>query len=107
MRSRVGVQRDLSRFAPVLHRLAEKGLGRIHIAISTQEEIRRPTGFVHSSIQVDQRPLTFIYVSSILPDPPRTSISAPAFLEFGQVMLDPSQNRGVRQPDPPVGHHDH
>src|SRR5215469_11163982 len=37
----------------------------------------------------------------------RTSVSAPALLEFGQVMLDPSQNRGVRQPDPSIGHHDY
>ena len=54
MRRRIeGVQRDLRRFAPVLHRLAEKALGRIYIALSTQEEIHGPTGFVHSSIQVD------------------------------------------------------
>jgi hypothetical protein len=37
----------------------------------------------------------------------RTSISAPTFLEFGQVMLDPSQDRCMRQRDASVRHHDH
>src|SRR5215470_14015359 len=34
MRCRIGVQRDLRRRTGVLHRTPEKGLGRIHIAIS-------------------------------------------------------------------------
>jgi len=47
-----------------------KSLCCVHIAISAQEEIDGPAGLVHGPIQVDQRPPTFIYVSSILQDPP-------------------------------------
>src|SRR6516165_9679402 len=53
MRRRIGVQRDLGGCAPVLHRIAEKGLRSAHIAISAQEEIHRPAGLVHGPIQVD------------------------------------------------------
>jgi hypothetical protein len=59
MRSRVGVQRDLRRFAPVLQRLAEKGLGRIHIAISAQEEIDGPA-LSTARYRYTQLALTFI-----------------------------------------------
>src|SRR5262249_30639623 len=36
----------------------------------------------------------------------RTSSAAPALLEFRQIMLGPAQNRGVRQRDASVRHHD-
>jgi hypothetical protein len=57
VRCRVGVQGDLCRFARPLHRTAEKGLGRVHIAISIEKEIDRPACFVHRPIQM---PRTFI-----------------------------------------------
>src|SRR5215469_18967075 len=108
MRSRVGVQGDLRGFAPVLHRLAKKALGRIHIAVSAQEEIDGPAGPVHGPIQVDPAPPN-LYIGLVHPpgSPNRTSIAVPTLLEFWQVMLDPPQNRGVRQRDAPIRHHDH
>src|SRR5215471_16539672 len=97
MRSRVGVQRDLRRFAPVLHRLAKKALGRIHIALSAQEEIDGPAGLIHGPIQVHPTAPN-LYIGLVHPpgSPNRTSISVPALLKFWQVMLGPAQNRGVR-----------
>jgi len=50
MRCRIGVQRDLHWFACFLYRPAEKSLCRIHIAISTQEEVDGPACLIHSPI---------------------------------------------------------
>src|SRR5437763_4136274 len=52
MRRRIGVQRDLGGCAPIIHRIAEKGLGSVHIAASAQEEIHCLSGLVHGPIQV-------------------------------------------------------
>jgi hypothetical protein len=108
MRCRISVQRDLRRFARVLHRTAEKSLCRVNIAISAQEEIDRPAGLVHSPIQVDPSSAN---LNIGLVHPPRsanrTSVSAPALLEFRQVTLDPTQNRCVRQRNATIRHHDH
>src|SRR5215472_12710773 len=52
VRCRVGVQGDLCGLARLLHRTAEKGLGRVHIPISTEKEIDRPACFVHRPIQI-------------------------------------------------------
>jgi hypothetical protein len=62
MRFRIGVQRDLRRLTRVLHRTPEKSFGRIHIAISAQEDY---IGLVHPPGSAD-----------------RTSVSPPALLEF-------------------------
>src|SRR5215469_819306 len=98
MRCRVGVERDLGGCAPVLHRIAEKGLGSVHIAISAQEEIYRPAGLVHGSIQVDPTASDFCICLVHSPgSATRTSIAAPSFFELRQVMLDPAQNGGMRQ----------
>jgi len=108
MRCRIGVQRDLRRFAHVLHRTAEESLCGVYIAISAQEEIDSPAYLVHSPIQID--PVSpNLYVCLV--HPPRsadwTSVSAPALLEFRQVTLHPTQNRCVRQRDASIPHHDH
>jgi hypothetical protein len=44
MRCRISVQRDFRRLTRVLHRMPEKGLGRIHIPISAQEEANSVPG---------------------------------------------------------------
>ena len=94
MRCRIGVQRDLRRLTRVLHRTPEKGLCRIHIARSAQEEIDGPAGLVHGPIQVDPASAN---LDICLVGPPgsadRPSVSAPALLEFRQIMLGPAQNR--------------
>ena len=51
MRRRIGVQRDLGGCAPVVHCIAEKGLGSSHIAISAEEEIDGRAGLIHGPIQ--------------------------------------------------------
>jgi len=43
--------------APVLHCIAEKGLGSVDIPVSAQEEIDGPAGPVHGPIQVDPEAL--------------------------------------------------
>src|SRR5215813_3087102 len=64
MRRRIGVQRDLAGCAPVLHRMAEKALGCVHIAVSAQEEIHRLSSLVHSPIQVDP-PAPHLYIGLV------------------------------------------
>src|SRR5215469_9178469 len=107
MRCRVGVERDLGGCAPLLHRIAEKGLGSVHIAISAQEEIYRPAGLVHGPIQVDPT-ASDLYICLVHSpgSANRTSIAAPALLEFRQIMLDPAENGGVRQRGASVRHND-
>src|SRR5437763_4012085 len=89
MRRRIAVQRDLGGCAPVDHRIAEKGLGSVHIAASAQEEIHCMSGLVHGPIQVHP-PAPNLYICLVHPpgSTNRTGISTPALLEFGQVMLD-------------------
>src|SRR5215472_11325350 len=49
----IGVQGDLRRFMRVLHRSAEKALGRIHIPLSAQKEIDRSPCLIHRPVEVD------------------------------------------------------
>jgi hypothetical protein len=49
--------------------IAQKDLGSVHIAVSAHEEIDRPA-LSAARLQVTQLPLTFIYVSPLLQDPP-------------------------------------
>src|SRR6516162_896602 len=88
--------------------MAEKALGCVHIVVSAQEEIHRLSRLVHSPIQVDP-PAPHLYIGLVHSpgSPNRTIIATPALLEFRQVMLDPAHNRGVRQRDASVRHHDH
>ena len=107
MRRRIRVLRDLGGCAPVLHRIAEKDLGSGHIAIAAQEEIDGPAGPIHGPIQVGPTaPNLYIGLVHSPGSAHRRSIAAPALLEFRQIMLDPAQNRGVRQRDASVRHHD-
>src|SRR6516165_5423669 len=91
MRCRIGVQRDLGGCALVLHRIAEKGLGSGHVAISAQEEIDSPAGLIHGPIQVDPTAPN-LYMGLVHPpgSANRMSIAVPALLEFRQIMLDPA-----------------
>src|SRR6516165_11811578 len=108
MRCGIGVQRDLGGCAPVLYRITEKGLGSVDITVSAQEEIVGPAGLVHGPIQIDPT-APDLYICLVHPpeSPNWTSISIPTLLEFWQVMPDAAQNRGVRQRDAPIRHHDH
>jgi len=106
MRGSLGVQRDLRRFAPVLHCMAEKGLGRIHSAISTQQEVHAPPGFVHSPIQVDPASANPYLCLAHPPGSAHwTSVSAPALLQFRHITLDPSQHRCGRERAASIRHH--
>src|SRR5215472_4937959 len=89
MRRRVGVQCDLGGCAPVLHRIAEKGLGSGHIAIAAQEKIDGPAGLVHGPIQVDPT-ASNLYIGLVHSPGPahRTSIAVPALLRI------PADNAG-------------
>src|SRR5215471_10025974 len=103
----IGVRGDLRRFTRVLHRSAEKALGRIHIPLSAQKEIDRSPCLIHRPVEVDPMSAD-LYIRLIHPpgsaDWP--SITLPPLLEFRQVMLDPTENRGVGQRNAPIRHHD-
>src|SRR5215813_6296075 len=82
------------------------GLTRIHIPLSAQKEIDRSPCLIHRPVEVDPMSAD-LYIRLIHPpgsaDWP--SITLPALLEFRQVMLDPTENRGVGQRNAPIRHH--
>src|SRR5215831_11100332 len=104
----IGVQGDLRRFMRVLHRSAEKVLGRIHIPLSAQKEIVRSPCLIHRPVEVDPMSAD-LYIRLIHPpgsaDWP--SITLPPLLEFRQVMLDPTQDGRMCERNASIHHHDH
>src|SRR5215469_1914781 len=78
------VQRDLAGRAPVLHCIAEKGLGSVHITASAQEEIHR-LSWPCPQPDTGRPTCPNLYIGLVHPpgSTHRTSISTPGFSNSG------------------------
>lgn len=108
MGGRISIQRDLSRNSLLHHGLTQKHLRGVHVTIPAQEEIDRPPRLIDRSIPL--HPFAFDGDVGFV-HPPKSSdgarVTFPALLKLGGIMMDPSQDRRVRQANAALRHHGH
>src|ERR1700730_17940034 len=106
MRARVCIEGNEPRLSVSVHRLLKETFGCSDIPFRREQEIHCATLLIDGTIEVCPAALhLYICLITTPRSAHRTSVPAPALLEFRDVPLHPAQNRRVGQLDPALAHH--
>ncbi len=107
MRGLIAVERDLtrqSRMAP--ESPPEEGLGRDDVPLGAQQEVDGLSLFVDRAVEIGPASFDFDVGFVDTSGAPREAGEAvPALFEFGDIAMDPTHDRRVRQREPAFSHH--